>query len=146
MKKNKKNNGKRNKFLYLIIVIVAFSLAFILLINKQNRDTYYLNMKDNNFSVSPQYGKTIVARDEKAIYPKYYVVFVDNNQYSIYVYNYYDTISQYNLEFNRLLDKIVDYNEKDKMIRYIHSKGYGTYNEIFDNLTVLVENENLQIY
>lgn len=148
MKKNKKNQSKSNgnKFLYLIIVIVAFALAFILLINKQNEDTYYLNMKENNFNVNPQYGKTIVARDASAIYPKYYVVFVDNDQYSIYVFNYYDTISQYNLEFNRLIDKIVDYNEKDKMIRYLDSKGYGTYSEVLNNLKVLVNNENLQIY
>ena len=81
-----------------------------------------------------------------AIYPKYYVVYVNDNHYSLYVYNYYETVSQYNLEYNRLIDKIVDYNIKDKMIRYIASNGYGTYNEILNNLQELTECNDLMIY
>lgn len=146
MKKNSKKQGRSNKFLYLLIVIVAFTLAFIVLINRQNKDTYYLNMTESNFSVTPKEGETIVARDGKAIYPKYYVVYVNNDEYSIYVFNYYETVSQYNLEFNRLLDSIVDYNAKDKMIRYLHSRGYGTYLEVLNNLSSLVDCDNLMFY
>ena len=87
-----------------------------------------------------------MARDSSAIYPKYYVVYVSGNEYTAYVYNYYDTVSQYTLEFNRLLDKIVDYNEKDKMIRYLYDRGYGTYNEVLNNLEMLVDSSNLKIY
>ena len=144
-KEHKKNNEK-TKLWYLFIVIISFTMAFVLLINKQKEDTYLADIEESSFNIKPEVGKTIVAKDEYAIYPKYYVVFVNNSNYTIYVYNYYDTISQYNLEFNRLISKIVDYNINDKMIRYMHSKGYGTYNEILKNLSVLVENENLKIY
>ena len=146
MRKNKKKNDYGRKSLYLLIVIIVFTMLFILLINKQNGDNYYLNMQANNFSVNPEYGKTIVAKDGNAIYPKYYVVYVNNGEYAIYVFNYYETISQYNLEYNRLFDSIVDYSSKDKMIRYIHSKGYGTYNEVLNNLGVLVDCRNLIFY
>ena len=64
----------------------------------------------------------------------------------IYVYNYYDTVSQYELEYNRLIDDIVDYNEKDKMIRCILHRGYGTYDEVLNNFTLLVDNANIKIY
>lgn len=142
--KKKKKNG--TKLLCLFVVIIAFTFAFMLLINKQQEDVYYANMKNNTFSVKPEYGKTIVAKDLKAIYPKYYVVYVTDDEFSLYVFNYYETTSQYNLEFNRLINKIVDYNAKDKMIRYLHSKGYGTYDEILSNLSTLVESDNLLIY
>ena len=145
-KNNKKKQIRNNKFLYLLIVIVMYTVAIIVLINRQSRDVYYLNMTENNFSVSPKVGETIVARDKDSIYPKYYVVYVNNNEYSIYVFNYYDTTSQYNLEFNRLIDKIVDYNSKDKMIRYLHSRGYGTYEEVYENLPALVESSSLLLY
>ena len=145
MKKKDKDND-RTKLTYLFIVIMAFALAFVLLINKQNKDTYLADIEESNFNIKPQEGKVIVAKDLHAIYPKYYVVYVNDSRYSIHVYNYYDTISQYNLEFNRLINKIVDYNIKDKMIRYIDSEGYGTYNELLNNLSILVENENLKIY
>ena len=134
------------KFVCLFIVIIAFALAFVLLINKQNKDTYLADIEESNFSVKPQVGKVIVAKDEDAIYPRYYAIFINDNIYSIYVYNYYDTISQYNLEFNRLKDQIVDYNIKDKMIRYLHTKGYGTYDEVLNNLPLLIDSENITIY
>ena len=142
--RKKKSSG--TKLLCLFIVIIAFTLAFVLLINKQQQDVYYANMKNNTFSVKPEYGKTIVAKDLKAIYPKYYVVYINDDEFSLYVFNYYETTSQYNLEFNRLIDKIVDYNAKDKMIRYLHSRGYGSYDEVLSNLSTLVESDNLLIY
>ena len=145
-KEVKKTQSNGSKFLCLFIVVVAFTLAFVLLINKQQSDVYYANTKGNGFSVKPQYGKTIVAKDLNAIYPKYYVVYINDDEYSLYVYNYYDTTSQYNLEYNRLINKIVDYNAKEKMIRYLHSKGYGTYVDVLDSLSTLVESDNLLIY
>ena len=139
----KKDNS--TKYLCLFIVVVAFSLAFALLINRQQNGGY-MNDVNNSFSVKPQVGKVIVARDLNAIYPKYYVVYTDDGEYSIYVYNYYETSSQYELEYNRLIDDIVDYNAKDKMIRYLYDRGYGTYNEVLNNLAMIVGSDNIRIY
>ena len=144
MKKIKKNN-KSFKILYLFVVIIIFTLAFVLLVNRQN-EKKLADSIESNFNIKPEVGKVIVARDMHAIYPKYYVIFIDNNRYSLYVYNYYDTVSQYNLEFNRLIDKIVDYSMKDKMIRYLDSRGYGTYNEVLNNLSIITECTKLKIY
>ena len=144
MKKIKKNN-KSFKILYLFVVIIIFTLAFVLLVNRQN-EKKLADSIESSFNIKPEVGKVIVARDMHAIYPKYYVIFIDNNRYSLYVYNYYDTVSQYNLEFNRLIDKIVDYSMKDKMIRYLDSRGYGTYNEILNNLSIITECIELKIY
>ncbi len=140
----KKDNS--TKYLCLFIVVIAFTLAFTLLINKEKNSSYMNDINENNLGVTPQVGKVIVARDMGAIYPKYYVVYINDDEYSLYVYNYYDTTSQYNLEYNRLINKIVDYNAKEKMIRYLHSKGYGTYVDVLDSLSTLVESDNLLIY
>ncbi len=145
-KKEEKNKDASMKYLCLFIVVIAFTFAFVLLIDKQRNGDYMNDITDGGFSVKPEYGKVIVARDMNAIYPKYYVVYTNSNDYSIYVYNYYETVSQYELEYNRLIDSIVDYNEKDKMIRYIYDRGYGTYNEVLNNLSVLVDSTNLKIY
>ena len=147
-KKSKKQNNQNQgtKFLCMFIVVIAFALAFAMLINKQKGDAYLNDLKENNIGVTPEVGKTIVAKDMSAIYPKYFVVYINDDSYSIYVYNYYETISQYNLEYNRLINSIVDYNAKDKMIRYIHSRGYGTYDEVLNNLSTLVECNDLKIY
>ncbi len=144
MKKKKDNS---NKFLCLFIVIIAFTLAFALLISKQDGNTELLaDVKNNNFNVVPEVGKTIVARDMTAIYPKFYVAYINDSVYSIYEYNYYETTSQYNLEYNRLIDSIVDYNIKDKMIRTFNSRGYGTYDGVLNNLSTLVNCSDLKIY
>ena len=142
----KKIENNSMKYLCLFIVIIAFTFAFVLLINKQNDEKNLADTIDSDFNVKPQVSKVIVARDMHAIYPKYYVIYVNSNYYSLYVYNYYDTISQYNLEFNRLIDKIVDYNIKDKMIRYLDSKGYGTYSELLNNLENIIGCKDLKIY
>lgn len=143
-KKEEKVTYNSSRYLYLLLVLVLFFAAFILLIDRQ---TNYMNdITDGGFNVKPEVGKVIVARDMNAIYPKYYVVYTNADNYSIYVYNYYETISQYELEYNRLAETIVDYNEKDKMIRYIYDRGYGTYNEVLNNLSMLVDSDNLKIY
>ena len=148
MKKTNKKKQKDNsmKFLCMFIVLIAFSFAFALLISKQQKDEYLDDIKGNNSSFYPQVGKVIVAKDLNAIYPKYYVVNINDGEYAIYEYNYYETISQYNLEFNRLIDKIVDYNAKDKMIRCLHSRGYGDYYALLDELPTLVGSNNLKVY
>ena len=145
MTKVKVQKDNSMKYLCLFIVVIAFTFAFMLLINKQN-NSYMNDINDGGFNITPEVGERIVARDMNAIYPRYFVVYTDEDTYSIYVYNYYDTISQYDLEFNRLIDKIVDYNEKDKMKRYLYDRGYGTYNEVLANLSMLVDSNNLKIY
>ena len=139
----KKDNS--TKYVCLFIVIVGFAFAFALLIDKQ-KDGYMNDANEGSFTVKPEVGKVIVARDMDAIYPKYFVVYTEDDSYSIYVYNYYETASQYDLEYNRLIDKIVDYNASEKMIRYIYDRGYGTYNEVLNNLSVIVNCNNLRIY
>ena len=142
----KKQKEQSTKFLCMFIVVIAFTLAFVLLINKQHGDSYLNDLRKNSINIRPEVGKTIVAKDMKAIYPKYYVAYINDDSYSIYVFNYYETISQYNLEFARLKDVIVDYNAKDKMIRYLDSRGYGTYNEVLSNLSILVGCDDLLVY
>jgi len=150
VKKIQKNELKQKddsmKYLLLFIVVISFTFAFVLLIDKQKNSNYMNDITDGGFNVKPEYGKVIVARDMNAIYPKFFVAYTNGDSYSIYVYNYYETISQYELEYNRLLNSVVDYNEKDKMIRYLLDRGYGTYNEVLSNLAVLVDCNNLKIY
>ena len=145
VKVEEKRKDNSTKYLCLFIVVIAFTFAFMLLINKQN-NSYMNDINEGGFNITPEVGKVIVAKDMDAIYPKYYVVYVNDDNYSIYVYNYYETISQYELEYSRLIDKIVDYNEKDRMIRYMFDRGYGTYNEVLSNLSMIVDSNNLKIY
>ena len=91
---NQQDNS--TKYLCLFVVVIAFTFAFMLLINKQN-NSYMNDIHDGGFNVLPQEGEVIVARDMEAIYPKYYVVYTSEDNYTIYVYNYYETISQYEL-------------------------------------------------
>ena len=133
------------KYLCLFIVVLVFTFAFMLLINKQ-KDSYMNDINEGSFEVRPKEGEVIVARDMEAIYPKYYVVYFSDDNFTIYSYSYYDTVSQYELEYNRLINSVVDYNEKDKMIRCLIDRGYGTYEEVLDNLSMLVDASNLKIY
>ena len=144
-KYERKTKDNSTKYLCLFIVVIAFTFAFMLLINKQN-NSYMNDINDGGFNIRPVNGEIIVARDMDAIYPKYYVVYTSEDNFTIYVYNYYETVSQYELEYHRLLDSIVDYNEKDKMIRYILHRGYGTYDEVLNNLSLLVDSTNIKIY
>ena len=146
----KKVNKKKSstKVFCLFVVVVAFTFAFVLLINAQKRENGYENGSESGFNIKPEEGKVIVAKNLDAVYSMYYVVYVNDDEFSIYVFNYYQTVDQYNMDYNREMenDRIVDYNPKDKMIRYLHSKGYGTYDEVLKNLSALVECDNLLIY
>jgi len=148
---NQKSSQRRpkdnsTKYLCLFVVVIAFTLAFALLINKQNGNSDMYDIEGKGFNVKPEAGKVIVARDMGAIYPKYFVAYVDLDEFSIYVYNYYETSSQYELEYNRLIDDIVDYNAKEKMIRYLFGRGYSTYDELLANLSSITNCNNLRIY
>ena len=133
------------KYLCLFIVVLVFTFAFMLLINKQ-KDSYMNDINEGGFEVRPKEGEVIVARDMESIYPKYYVVYFSDDNFTIYSYNYYETVSQYELEYNRVNDDIVDYNEKDKMIRYILDRGYGSYDDVLANLPMLVDSDNIITY
>ncbi len=90
----RKVKDNSTKYLCLFIVVIAFTFAFMLLINKQN-SSYMNDINDGGFNIKPVEGEVIVARDMDAIYPKYYVAYTAEDNFTIYVYNYYDTVSQY---------------------------------------------------
>lgn len=148
MKKVKKEQIQElsifNKILYLFIVIIIFGFAFVVLVNKQQNST----LADINsvFKIKTEYNKRLVAQDMDTIYSKYYVVYFYDNMYELHSFNYYETVSQFDLEFNRLLDNIVDYNRKENMIRCYDLKGIGNYQYVKDNLTTIVGVNNLKIY
>lgn len=140
--------GRRTfrKIVCLLAVIIVFSLAFVLLIKKQYGDKRLGDVASNGFEVKTIYGKQIVAQDLDAIYPKYYVAYIYDGGYVIHTFNYYNTNSQYELEFNRLLDSIVDYNAKENMIRCFHSSGYSPYDFVKENFGDLINNPNIVIF
>lgn len=140
-----KNRDVFNKVLYLSIVVIVFGFAFWLLIRNQ-----YSEVKNGDISGKFAYhtieDKQIVAQDMSSIYPKYYVAFIYQNGYIVHSFNYYNTASQYELEFNRLLNIMVDYNAKNNMIRCFDSKGFGNYEYVKNNFGDIVGNENIKIY
>lgn len=144
MKKNKSNKELNvfNKTLYVFIVAITFTFAFIILIRKQNGD----NLGDvaiNSFDGQSIYGKKLVARDMDMIYPKYYVAYFDGNDYIIHTFHYYNTESQYELEFQRLRYSIVDYNKGDNMIRCDLTRGLGSYDYVKNNFGDIVKSKNI---
>lgn len=139
--------GRRTfrKGLYLLAVIIVFSLAFVVLIKKQYGDKRLGDVVSNEFNVKTVYGKQIVAQDMDSIYSKYYVAYIYDGGYIIHTFNYYNTSSQYELEFNRLIDSIVDYNAKENMIRCFHSSGYLSYDFVKANFGDLINKSNIRI-
>ena len=137
----------KNDKTLLIGICILFVFIFIILVGKQ-QDNKLADITDSPFNMTTIEGSQLVARDLDAIYPKYYVVFFDNtdNTYIIHCFNYYETSSQYDLEFNRLLSSIVDYDYEKNMIRYIVSKGYGDFYTVRDDLPFLTNSLNLKIY
>lgn len=133
-----------NKVLYLFIVVIIFGFAFAILINKQQNST--LADISGAFNVKTINNRILVSQDMNSIYPKYYVAYFYDDVYEIHTYNYYNTVSQFDLEFNRLLDKIIDYNRKDNMIRTYDLRGVGTFKYVKDNLESIVGVNNLMIY
>ena len=137
---------KSNKSL-IIGICILFIFAFIILIDKQEEEKLG-DIRSGYFNITSIPNKRMVARDMEAIYPRYYVVYFDNNDYSyiIHSFNYYETESQYELEFNRLKDKIAYYNKDELMIRYVYKKGFANYNEMLEDLKDITGSNNLEIY
>ena len=92
--------------------------------------------------------KQLVFEDLDSVHPKYYVLYYDNTDgsYIIHGFNFYQTDSQYELEFHRLLNSILDYNYNDYMIRYLYDSGRGSYNEIVSQLNSIVGSNNIKVY
>ena len=144
MKNNQLNTF--NKILYTLIVIVAFSLCFALLIKNQDKKAL-ADINNSNLNVMTIPGRQIVAQDSESIYPRYFVAYFDNdNNYIIYCYNYYNTVSQYELEFARDINSIVDYDKSINMIRTIYLKGHGTYNNVKTNFGSIIGVNNILVY
>lgn len=147
-----KNVKKIEKDSYLsmkIGIIILFVFAFIILIDKQQKNENILaDMVDNEFYLRTIPSKQIVVRDLDVIYPRYYVFYIDNtdNTYIAHSFNYYQTDSQYELEFSIHRKYIVDYNYSDYMIRYICDSGKGDYEDIMERLPFIIDTFNYKIY
>ena len=143
----KNNNSSKelnifNKTLYVFIVAITFTFAFTILIKKQQGNNL-ADIANDSLNVRSVYGKTLVAKDMDMIYPKYYVAYFDGNDYLIHSFNYYNTESQYDLEFQRLLYSIVDYNKDDNLIRCELNRGVGSYDYVKNNFNDIVNAKNL---
>ena len=129
-------------------IVILFIYAFIILISKQQDNNVLADISDANFNLKTIPAKQLVLRDFNAIYPKYYVFYFDNtdNTYIIHSFNYYQTDSQYELEFNNHLKKLVDYDYSEYMIRYIYKEGNGNYNSLMEDISVIIDSDNYKIY
>ena len=136
---------QKNKLINIVLITLLFVFAFVILIDRQKNNNLG-DMGFTKFDLKTIVGKQLVVRDMDAIYPKYYVIYFNqkDNSYIIHNFNYYETRSQYDLEFNRLLKSVVDYNVDDYMIRILHSKGLGSFNEIKNNLSYIIGSNNLR--
>ena len=134
------------KILGLVVIVVLFVFAFILLINKHTANLGDVINTSFNYQTIP--GNQLVAKDKDSIYPRYFVVFFNNknNKYIIHSFNYYETGSQYDLEYSRNMENVIDYNVNENMLRIKYSEGYGSYTMVKNNLKALVEVNNLEIY
>ena len=115
---------KRNKkIITTILSIIIFIIAFILLINKNTSNQG--DIKETSFNITPEYQKRIVLEDMDSIYKRYFVIYLDNtdNTYIVHSFNYYNTQSQYELDFHRLKETIVDYNINEYYIRNFYKEG-----------------------
>ncbi len=138
---------KRNKkIITTIFSIIIFILSFILLINKNNDNLG--DIKETSFNIVPSYKERIVLEDMDSIYKRYYVIYLDNtdNTYIVHSFNYYNTQSQYELEFQRLKDKILDYNINEYYIRYLYKEGIGDYSNILNNIENITDSRHIKIY
>ena len=145
--KNKKKVKDYNKSMRIGIIIL-FVFAFIILIDKQRDNEEILgDIADSGYFRSIP-SKQIAVRDLSAIYPRYYVFYFDNtdNTYIVHSFNYYQTDSQYELELYNHLKYVVDYNYEYYMIRYVYGKGQGNYNDMFEEISSIIDSNNYQIY
>ena len=90
----------------------------------------------------------MVIKDYSSSFSKYYVVYFDNTDdtYIIHGFNYYENKDQFDWEFNRLNNSIVDYDYNNFSIRYVASKGRGDYNYVYNNINIILDNNNLFVY
>ena len=96
----------------------------------------------------PLFNERIVLEDMNSIYKRYFVIYLDktDNSFIIHSFNYYNTLSQYELDFNRLKEKIVDYNINENYIRYVYSSGIGNYNDVINNIENILDTKYIKIY
>ena len=139
----KKKEKVFNKILYLFIVVVGFSFAFALLINKQQQNNL-ADVNNSKYNEKTIYGKQVVARDMDSIYPKYYIALFMDNSYVIQSIDFYDTNSQYELDFSREKYSIIDYDKSQKMIRYEIKRGKASYEELRDNFAAIIGVDNIE--
>ncbi len=134
-------------FLRVLGVFIVFVLVFVILINKQKTDSFG-DIASQDFNVKTVFNKQLVARDTSSIYPRYFVFYFNklDGSYIVHSYNYYDTESQYELEFNRHLPKIVDYDYNKYMIRYVYDEGYGNFDEVYSNIQSILDVREVEIY
>ena len=147
--KKKKKKEKDYGLSIRIGILILFIYAFIALISKQQENNLLLgDIIDNEFYLRTVPTKQLVVRDMEAIYPRYYVFFFDNTDstYIVHSYNYYQTDSQYELEFNNHLKYLVDYNYGDYMIRYVYGNGEGNYYDVIENLPSIIDSVDFRIY
>ena len=138
---------KRNKKIITVLLsIIIFIISFILLINKNTSNQG--DIKETSFNITPEYKERIVLEDMDSIYKRYFVIYLDNtdNTYIVHSFNYYNTQSQYELEFHRLKEKILDYNINEYYIRYIYNEGIGSYSDVLNNLENITNSRNIKIY
>lgn len=136
----------KNRVLQIVGICILFVFAFLLLIDKQRKDNLG-DIADTSFGVATIKGQRLVVRDLDSIYPHYLVVYFDNsNNYVIHSFNFYQTESQYDLEYHRLLNHIIDYDRSEYMIRYTYQKGVGSYDYVFNNIENVTGIKNLKRY
>ena len=140
----KKKEKSLNKVLYSFIVVVSFSFAFVLLINKQQTKNLG-DIASEKYHERTIYGKQIVAKNVDSIYPKYYIALFMDNTYIIQSLDFYETESQFKLDFSREKYNIIDYDKSKKMIRYELKKGKGSFEEVMDNFASIIGVDNIEI-
>ena len=75
IEERRKQEKNFNKFIYVFIVALGFTFAFVLLIDKQQKDQL-ADIRNETFYQSTITGKQIVAKDLDTIYPKYYIFYL----------------------------------------------------------------------
>lgn len=140
-------NGSKNvyKFIGFFAITLSFVLVFVLLLNKHTDNLGDKLESSFNYETIPL--KQLVARNTDSIYPQYFVAFfAKDGSFIVHNFNYYETNSQYDLEYNRLFDKVIDYNPNQNMLRIKYYEGAGNYNEVKNNFGRIIGVDSLEIY
>ena len=140
----KKEEDVFNKILYLFIVVIGFTFAFALLVNKQQNNKL-ADVSSEYFHETTIVGKQIVAKDVDTFYPKYYMALFMGNDYVVQEINFYETESQFKLDFSRKTYQIIDYDKSKKMIRNEIKIGRGIYTDVLNDFASIVGAENIVI-